>query len=62
MTLNESIQELERELSLRKRIYPDWIWQQKIDKKTAKHRIEAMDFAIKILKSHTPVQTNLFTN
>jgi hypothetical protein len=60
---NELIKEQRRELAMRKRVYPAWVAQGKLDAKTAEFRIQAIEQTIEILeecKPKEPVQVSLF--
>jgi hypothetical protein len=60
MKINEAISEMKRELSMRKKVYPDWIRFGKIDKKTAEQRTEIIEWIIKNLESQITKQEKLF--
>lgn len=49
-TLQQEIDELERELRVRKKVYPDWIKLGKIHKNTAQSRIDTLQNCIDRLK------------
>lgn len=58
--LEASIKELKRELTTRKRVYPDWIRFGKIDQKVADERTEILQWTIDHLESQIPKQAQLF--
>lgn len=67
MEIAEILQELQRELGMRKSVYPRWVEQKKLTQKTADFRIAAIEQAIVRLQelqaaeeAAKPVQANLF--
>lgn len=50
MTTQQILAEVQRELDMRKKVYPGWIKQGKIVKTTAHHRIEVMEALEKMLQ------------
>ena len=49
-SLSELIRELERELATRRRVYPDWIRQHKLQSHTSEHRIACIEQTIEHMK------------
>jgi len=60
-TLTEIIRELQRELGVKKRVYPRWVVQRKITKKDANHRLACTEQAIKKLIEVYGEQKELFS-
>lgn len=50
-TLEDAIAELNRELRLRKALYPKWVKQGKLEKIDADWQIKCLEVAINLLKS-----------
>jgi len=46
------IKELERELKVRERVYPDWVYHGKLKYSTAEHRKQCIREAIEIIKKY----------
>lgn len=53
-TYDEVLKELEREIKMRLRVYPDWLNRGRISQKDADHRLECMQEAYKILTENRP--------
>lgn len=61
VTIQDAIKEIERELSVRRRVYPDWVRMGKIKQAVANDRITALEHAVLLLKKiASPEQTTLF--
>lgn len=50
ITIDEQIQAVERELKLRRTLYPKWIEKRKIKKEKADYEIKAMEAVLESLK------------
>jgi hypothetical protein len=59
MDLEAALKEAKRELSVRERVYDDWILLGRLSREQAAHRIAAMKFIIENLESQLPRQTSL---
>lgn len=59
-TLPEQIAELNRELTVRKALYPNWIIVGKISKQVAEHRLAVLEDLITELKNKYGTQKKLF--
>ncbi len=61
MRTSQIIEELERELKTREKLYPYWIREQKISETVAKHRIDALTEAIAILSEKDKAEDTQLT-
>jgi hypothetical protein len=59
-TTKDVIYELEREISVRKRVYPQWKLEGRITADVADHRLTCMERALELIKKIQPKQQNLF--
>jgi len=59
MEISTIVQELERELKMRKKVYPDWIKHGKIKSAVADFRIRCIGTAIDIIKIYQLEQLEL---
>ncbi|MGD1842275.1 MAG: hypothetical protein ACFB0B_15465 [Thermonemataceae bacterium] len=50
MTIDQQIEELERELQMRQKVYPNWVDWNRIDRAVADYRLEVLEACIKTLK------------
>ena len=51
ITVQEQITEIERELGLRRRVYPKWVDAGKMKQATAEYRIEVLEGVLDTLRS-----------
>jgi hypothetical protein len=52
LPIDALIEELERELKTRKRVYPDWVFNGKLKGVVADHRISCIEQSIEVLKKY----------
>ena len=50
ITLAEQIAEVQRELALRRKLYPQWIKRNKLDAGEAKHQMRCLEAVLKTLE------------
>lgn len=61
VTVGDAIKELEREATVRRRVYPDWVRSAKLTEAQKNDRMIRLEYAIKLLKKMAkPEQTSLF--
>lgn len=49
MTLTEQIRAVKREIDYRKRLYPKWVAEGKLEQKEANYQIEVMEYVLNTL-------------
>jgi hypothetical protein len=54
VSLPDQIAEIERELGMRKRLYPNWIARGTLKQATADHQLRVMEAVLATLKGATP--------
>lgn len=60
MTREQVLNELRREISMRERLYPNWVRTGKLKKGTADLRLNALKEALRIIEADTTKQGSLF--
>jgi hypothetical protein len=53
------LQELRRELAMRRKLYPKWVSTGRLPKATAEHRMAVLESAIELIESTEPQQQTL---
>lgn len=53
-TLRQQVEELEREVATRRRVYPGWVRKGKITPGAAGHRLRCLDDLIAYLRTYVP--------
>lgn len=59
-TISEAIAEIERELEMRKFVYPGLIQKGKLTRDAANHQYQCLEKSLQILKAMIPNQTEIF--
>lgn len=59
ITIHHQIQEIERELAMRRRVYPRWVRLGKIRKMDADHRVEVLESILEELHARLGTQAQL---